>query len=154
MGRFSCKGCVKITIYENSASSHVEIQHIIHPIRLDSSIPHEVKAFILSNIDLLPREIYKRLIKNNLNINICQKQIYFWWVELGKGQYKRDEDSFLSAQKWLIEKSYQIIYQNESPKAFGFLTGLWNTLKNSQFEIREVGVDATCKFAALHNYFI
>ncbi|RHZ76766.1 hypothetical protein Glove_193g39 [Diversispora epigaea] len=83
------------------------------------------------------------LVECGLNINICQKQIHFWWTELGKSRYKRNEDSFLSAQKWLEEKSHQIIFQKDAPKAFGFLTELWNTLKNSHFEIYEIGVDAT-----------
>ena len=100
----------------------------------------------MDNIDLLPREIYKRLVENGLNINICQKQIHYWWTELGKSKYKHDEDPFLSAQKWLKEKAYQIIFQKEVPKAFGFLTGLWNTLQNFRFKIQEIGVDATCKY--------
>jgi hypothetical protein len=55
-----------------------------------------------------------------------------------------------------LEKSYQIIFQKESPKALGFLTELWNTLKNYQFKIREIGVDATCKqlFQIKINIFI
>ena len=145
MKRFPCKGCIKITIYEDSTFSDIEIHHILHSVRPDITIPPSVKKFILDNIDLLPREIYKRLIERGLNINIRQKQIHYWWVELGKDRYKRDEDSFLSAKKWLLEKSYQIIFQKESPKALGFLTGLWNTLQNSQFKIYEIGVDATCK---------
>jgi hypothetical protein len=156
MERFACKGCVKITIYENSTFSNIEIYHILHLIRPNFTISPAVKQFILNNIDLLPREIYKRLVDRGLNINIRQKQIHFWWVELGKTRYKRDEDSFISAEKWLLEKSYQIIFQKESPKALGFLTELWNTLKNFQFKIREIGVDATCKqlFQIKINIFI
>src|SRR6266542_2391487 len=84
MERFSCKGCVKITLNKDPTFFNIEIYHILHPIRPDTSIPNEVKTFILDNIDLLPREIYKRLIERGLNINIRQKQIHFWWVELGK----------------------------------------------------------------------
>ena len=109
------------------------------------TIQPSVKKFILDNIDLLPREIYKRLVEHGLNINIRQKQVHFWWSELGKNRYKRDEDSFLSAQKWLKEKSYSVIFQKENPKALGFLTDLWNILQSSQFKIHEIGVDATCK---------
>jgi hypothetical protein len=145
MERFACKGCVKIIIYENSTISDIEIYHILHPTRPNVTISPAVKQFILDNIDLLPREIYKRLVDRGLDINIRQKQVHFWWVELGKTRYKRDEDSFLSAEKWLLEKSYQIILRKENPKALGFLTELWDILQNSQFKIREIGVDATCK---------
>ncbi|RIA82005.1 hypothetical protein C1645_836045 [Glomus cerebriforme] len=113
MRHFSCNGCVKITIYENSTLSKIETKHILHSIRPDTSISQNIKTFILENTDLLPREIYKRLVERGLNTNIRQKQIHFWWVEL------------------------------ESPKAFGFLTKLWNILQNSHFSIDEIGIDAT-----------
>ena len=146
MEHFSCNGVVKITFYENSESSNIEIHHILHSIQPNIAILPEIKSFILDNIDLLPREIYKRLIEHGLNINIHQKQIHFWWTELGKNRYKQNEDSFLSAQTWLKEKSYQIIFQKESSKAFGFLTNLWKIVNDSQLKINEIGVDATCKY--------
>src|SRR5271170_3519412 len=146
MNHFSCKGYIKITIYEEFTTLfYIEMQHNLHPIRPDVTISSEIKHFILDNIDLLPREIYKRLVERGLSINIRQKQIHFWWTELGKNRYKRDENAFISAQKWLEENSYQIIFQKEVPQALGFLTKLWDTLKNSQFKIREIGLDATCK---------
>jgi hypothetical protein len=143
MNRYSCEGCIKISIYEDLAN--IEMQHILHPTRADVSIPNEIKLFISENIDLLPREIYKRLVERGLDLNIRQKQIHFWWTEIGKDRYKRDENSFLSAQKWLEESSYQIIFQKNSPNALGFLTKLWDELQTLQFKIHEIGIDATCK---------
>ncbi|CAB4433197.1 unnamed protein product [Rhizophagus irregularis] len=122
---------------------YIEIKHHLHPKKADTSISPEIKQFILDNIDLLPREIYKRLVEQGLDINIRQKQVHFWWSEIGKKRYKRDNDPFSSAQKWLEEKSYHIIFQKDNPKAFGFLTNFWNILKNSQFKVSEIGVDAT-----------
>src|SRR2546425_192601 len=78
INHYTCNGYVKITIHENLISSDIEINHLLHPMRPDISIPSEVKQFILDNIDLLPREIYKLLVKCSLNINIHQKQIHFW----------------------------------------------------------------------------
>ena len=146
MCHLSCNGGFKITIYEHSTLSKIELKHVLHSVWPDTLISNEIKTFILENIDLLLREIYKRLVECGLNINIRQKQIHFWWVELGKNRYKRDEDPFISAIKWLNEKSYRIVFHKESPKAFGFLTKLWNTLQTSQFKICEIGVDATCKW--------
>lgn len=143
MIRYNCEGYIKISIHEDLAL--LEMKHLLHQTRADISIPLDVKQFILNNIDLLPHEIYKRLVEHDLNINIRQKQVHFWWTELGKGRYKRNEDSFISAKNWLEEKSYEIIFQNEAPKTLGFLTILWHTLQNSQFQICEIGVDATCK---------
>src|SRR5205809_2399795 len=62
MHHFSCNCCIKITIYENSTLFNVEIHHTLHPSQPNTSISHEIKNFILENIDLLPREIYKRLV--------------------------------------------------------------------------------------------
>jgi len=88
MNQFSCNECLKITICEESALSDIEIQHILHPIRPYASISSEIKCYILDNIDLLPWEIYKRLVENGLSINIRQKQIHFWWTELDRNRYK------------------------------------------------------------------
>ncbi len=68
MNRYSCEGCVKITFYQDFAN--IKMQHYLHPTPPDILISPEIKNFILDNIDLLPREIYKQLIKQSLNINI------------------------------------------------------------------------------------
>ena len=153
MSCYTCNGCVKITIHEN-LSSNIKINHLLHSTRPDISIPSEVKQFILDNIDLLPREIYKRLVERGLDINIRQKQVHFWWTELGKDRYKRDENPFISAKKWLEEKSYNIIFQKENLKALGFLTNFWNILNNSQFKVSEIGVDATCKYILNYKLYL
>lgn len=61
------------------------MEYFLHPVRPDTSISPEVKYYILDNIDLLPWEIYKRLVENGLNVNLHQKQIYFGeqsWVKI------------------------------------------------------------------------
>ncbi|CAB4444975.1 unnamed protein product [Rhizophagus irregularis] len=50
--------------------------------------------------------------------------------------------TLISAQKWLKEDSYHVIFQKNCPNSLGFLIELWNVLKNSQFKIHEIGVDA------------
>src|SRR5438046_2730531 len=92
MHRYSCEGYVKISIYEDLAN--IEMHHILHPARVDVSITPEIKLFISENIDLLPREIYKRLVERELDLNIRQKQIHFWWTEIGQKRYKRDKILF------------------------------------------------------------
>ncbi|CAB4383213.1 unnamed protein product [Rhizophagus irregularis] len=142
MKRYACNGCIKITIYGDLTLSNIKINHLLHPIRPNVSISTEIKQFILENVNLLSREIYKRLIEQGLDINVRQKHVHFWWTELRKNQYRRDKNPFLSAKKWLEEKLYKIIFQKEE-KALGFLTKFWDILKNSQFKISEIGVDAT-----------
>ena len=75
MDRYSCEGYVKITFCQDFAN--IKMQYYLHPTPSDILISPEIKNFILDNIDLLSREIYKQLIKQGLNINIRQKQIHF-----------------------------------------------------------------------------
>ena len=113
----------------------------------NNNIARVVKKIFLLTLLLL---IMENLIALAMLIAFKIRQsIHFWWVELDKSRYKRDESPFLSAIKWLEEKSYQIIFQKETTKAFGFLTGLWDMLKNIQFKIHEIGVDATCKYTVI-----
>jgi hypothetical protein len=143
---YSCNSCVKITIYEDFTLFEIEINHLLHLTKPSISISSEIKQFIWNNIDLLPHKIYKWLTKHDLNINIWQKQIHYWWTELGKVDIYEIKILFI---KWLKKKLYNIIFQKENPKAFGFLTKFWNILENFQFKVSEIGVDATCKYISI-----
>ncbi|RGB39365.1 hypothetical protein C1646_803616, partial [Rhizophagus diaphanus] len=110
MKRFTCDGTIKISIDKNMKISEIELRHKdLHTRPVNKSVPQSVKDFIKENIDLLPREIYKRLVNNGLDISIKQKQIHFWWTELGQERYKCCEDAFESACIWLLENNYNII---------------------------------------------
>jgi len=76
MNWFLYKRCIKVIIHKKYAN--VEIKYLLHSVKLNVSILSEIKHFILENIDLLLREIYKRLVEYELSTNIHQKQIYFW----------------------------------------------------------------------------
>ncbi|CAG8666132.1 10985_t:CDS:1, partial [Scutellospora calospora] len=52
---------VTITISQDFALAKIEIYYYLHPTCLDNSISLEIKQYILKNIDLFPREIYKHL---------------------------------------------------------------------------------------------
>ncbi|CAG8804094.1 25995_t:CDS:2 [Gigaspora margarita] len=139
---FSCKGQIAITISQDLTFTNIEMYHYTHSPRSDNSISLEIKQYILENIDLLPCEIFRCLAMQNLNIIIHQKQIHFWWTELGRKRYKRDDNSFFLAKKWLIENSHQIIIQKESPQAIGFLSEIWNMINCSGIQINEIGIDS------------
>src|SRR5438067_12576214 len=64
MNRYACKGCIKITIYEDLASSDIEIKHLVHPTKPNVSISPEIKQFIQDNIDLL----HVKYINDLLNV--------------------------------------------------------------------------------------
>ncbi|RIB21082.1 hypothetical protein C2G38_2177556 [Gigaspora rosea] len=97
--------------------------HLLHSLRLDNSFLLKTKQFILSKIICYyvkftmiscTRFEYQYLSKANTLL------VYRTW----KKTVRRDNDFFLSAQKWLKEKLYHIIFQKEVPKAIGFLTTL------------------------------
>ncbi len=66
---FFCKRNIEITIYKELELSNIKIYYILYLIWSDITILPEIKKFILNNIDLLLWEIYKKLIKCDLNIN-------------------------------------------------------------------------------------
>ena len=61
--------------------------------------------------------------------------------------YKRNENAFISAKKWLEECNYKIIFYSESPiQAIRFMTGLEKIIENNKIHLYECGIDATYMF--------
>lgn len=147
MERFDCEGTVKIAINEVTKIAKVTLQHdFLHARPNIVTIPSNIKNFIKENIDLLPREIYARLVNKGLDPSLRQKQIHFWWTQLGQDRYKRHENAFESAKLWLKEGQYQVILEEMQPVyALAVATGFYEHFKQMKFEIRECGIDATCK---------
>ena len=139
---------LKITIDIAASTFQVHLVHeCLHPPPSNHSVSDSVKDFIRENINFLPREIYAKLVSNGMDLAICQKQIYFWWSKFMSNNYKRNENAFISAKKWLEECNYEIIFYSESPiQAIGFMTGLEKIIENNKIHLYECGIDATCKF--------
>jgi hypothetical protein len=147
MERFDCSGVIKVSINQSTMMAEVHLQHdFLHAQPKDTSVSQDIKDFIHENIDLLPRKIYARLVSNGMNSEIRQKQIHFWWLELGKDRYKCQEDAFESSIQWLKENQYRIILEQRQPvRALAVLTGLYEDLQEMEVDIHECGIDATCK---------
>ena len=146
--RFDCGGFIKISINEITQMTEVTLYHrILHEKPMDMSITQNIKDFIKNNIDLLPREIYARLISEGINLLVRQKQIHFWWSQLGQDRYKRHDNAFESAYIWLLENQYNIILQQVEPvHALAFDTGFLEQLNGLGIIINESGIDATCEY--------
>ena len=140
---------LKITIEIAASIFQVHITHkYLHPPPSNHSVSDSIKDFIKENINLLPREIYANLVSNGMDLSICQKQIHFWWSKFMVNHYKRDDNAFISARKWLEEYNYEIILYLESPvQAIGFMTGLDNIIEKNRIHLYECGIDATCKLS-------
>lgn len=147
MERFNCNGTAKITIDKQTNKIKLVFKHnLIHARPKDVAVPQSIKEFIEKNIDLLPREIYARLVDNDLSLMIREKQIHYWWSELGKSRYKRQDDAFSSAMQWLRENQCKIILEEVHPvRALAIITELVDYLSQKSVNIRECGIDATCK---------
>ena len=67
--------------------ANVSVNHdFLHKKSINTEVPQDVKDFIKEHIDLLPKEIYARLVSKDLDLHICQKQIHFWWSKLGQNR--------------------------------------------------------------------
>jgi hypothetical protein len=147
MKRFDCCGEINVTINLETKIASVNVIHkILHELPKEANVSQHVKDFITENIDLLPREIYARLVENGLDLGIRQNQIYFWWTKLGEHRFKRDSNAFQSAKTLLKENDCTIILETDLPvQAIAFETGLYQMLIKNGILINEVGIDATCK---------
>ncbi|CAG8793302.1 43654_t:CDS:2, partial [Gigaspora margarita] len=146
MEQFDCSGTVKITINQsNNNIATLSLKHkLIHEQPKDITVSQDVKEFIRENIDQLLREIYAQLVGSSLNPLIWQKQIYFWWSELGQNRYKHQDDAFESAIQWFKEGQHKIILEQSQPiRALAIMTELHDYLLKININIHECGIDAT-----------
>jgi hypothetical protein len=146
MERFTCNGLIKITINNTSQVAELTLQHsILHRKPKKVSISQEVKTFIKRNMDLLPREIYSQLVRNNADPSIRQKHVHFWWSQFVQERYKRHNNAFESAILWLRERHYDIILNETEPvRALAFDTRMLDQMNHLRININECGIDATC----------
>jgi hypothetical protein len=120
---------------------------IAHPYPVDNNISDDVKTFIQSNSNLLPKDIYSQLIQQDLNTTIRQKQIHFWWSKYMQEKFKYHECAFTSSGLWLQEQEQNIIFQISTPvHAIAFSTGFTKMLQKHGYNIIECGIDATCTY--------
>ncbi|CAG8436323.1 3850_t:CDS:2, partial [Scutellospora calospora] len=137
MERFDCNGCIKVNINLTLQIARITVEHnILHSKPNNVAVPEDVKQYIKNNIDLLPREIYARLIDKGMDTSIVQKQIHYWWATFGSNRYIRHNDAFKSALMWIEEECYKVIVNTTTPvRAIGFLTGLLDDFKRLNINI-------------------
>ena len=136
---------INLNIIANIFQIHI-IYEYPHPPPSDYSVPDFIKNFIKENINLLPHEVYVKLVSNGIDLSIRQNQIHFWWSKFMADHYKRDENPFISTKKWLEEYNFEIILNLDFPvQAIGFMTGLDKIVEKNKIRLYECGIDATCK---------
>ncbi|KAJ7656928.1 hypothetical protein DFH06DRAFT_1328467 [Mycena polygramma] len=83
MCRFPCKGTLQIT-------SHLHYVNI--------SINAEIKEFVEQHKEDSAANIWTRVLAQNPQTEVTQKQIYALWSELNEGEWRLDDDQVKSAQ--------------------------------------------------------
>ncbi|CAB4422381.1 unnamed protein product [Rhizophagus irregularis] len=144
--RFDCDSVVKIMIDITNQQAIIDYTHgILHKRPERHPISEDIKEFINSQLHLSPAEIFAQLELNNPDIT--QKQIHYWWTQIMKNNYQRDQDQLISSYSLLNERNYNIILMDldGDVKYIGFITPLFQQLINK----KEVLVDATYKTNAL-----
>ena len=140
--RFDCDSIIKITINTNNQQAALDYAHsILHKRPERYLIDEETKEFINSQLHLSPAEIFEQLELNNPNLT--QKQVHYWWTQMMKKKYERNQNQLISTHLLLNENNYNIIFMelDGDVKYLGFITPLFQKLMYN----KEILVDATCK---------
>ncbi|GBC07411.1 hypothetical protein RclHR1_07440016 [Rhizophagus clarus] len=106
--RFDCDSTIKITINITNLQAEIDYTHgILHKRPERHPINENIKEFINSQLHLSPAEIFAQLELNNPDIT--QKQIHYWWTQIMKKNYQKDQDQLISSYLLLNERNYNII---------------------------------------------
>ncbi|CAB4389486.1 unnamed protein product [Rhizophagus irregularis] len=130
--RFDCNGILKIKIDIDSKTAIVQLYHdLIYDRPEKSNISQEIKSFIKDRLCQTPTEIFSQLEINNLNLT--QKQCYYWWTELIKKEFQKDPDQLKSSLLLLKENNKETIMQDivGDIKYFAFITPYLFIIKRS-----------------------
>jgi hypothetical protein len=149
--RFDCESTIKIIINTDNQQATINYTHgILHKRPERYLINEEIKEFINSQMHLSPAEIFGQLELNNPNIT--QKQVHYWWTQIMKKNYEKNQNQLISTHLLLSEKNYNIILMdlNGDVKYIGFITPLFQKLVNN----KEILVDATCKYSLKLAFYI
>ena len=167
-GPSDCDGRLTIRVPINEGRISVDYyHHVIHapPYRVDTKPGPEALAYIESNIEMGPSELYKNMcnrgivgafpssfIPFNLVILIksleiglmIQKQVYYYWAVHMKKLFLRDANQFVSAVKLLEEMSaFHVQYVEETaPRSISVCTSIGLQIMASR-RIQEVYIDST-----------
>ncbi len=141
--RFDCDSVIKIVINTNNQLVTIDYVHsILHKRPERYLISEPTKEFIYSQLHLSPAEIFEQLETNNPNIT--QKQVHYWWTQMMKKNYERDQNQLIFTHLLLNEKDFNIIFIDliGDVKYVGFITPLFQHLIHN----KEIFVDATCMY--------
>jgi hypothetical protein len=142
--RCECGGFITIKIdYENNLA-FFKLDHTLHSRPNHIDITDSIKQYINANIRLSVSEIYREIKEQQLPGHelLTRGQVYYWWNRQTVMEYQRDNNESISAQLFLQEKKYSIIFQTTEPiETFAFITPFLSQFPHDAFEI--IVTDAT-----------
>jgi hypothetical protein len=148
MERFECSSKLTISTSLHERVLTIALQHSYHIPYVDINLSTEVKEYIDEHISLsTPAEIYDGLRHANISgaDSVSRFQVYYRWQQSNCGTWRRDKDSWASAQKLLSESEKDDVqfseFRSGNVRALGiFFQSSIQPLKNSA---KELAMDAT-----------
>ncbi|RIB19546.1 hypothetical protein C2G38_2136760 [Gigaspora rosea] len=143
MQRFHCRGWLTLTIDLQKFQVTIELTHEYHAEYVDVRVMNEIKEYIQTNLQQMPRNIWENL--GTRSVNITEKQIYYWWMTLSQHIWKKDENQIQSAIK-IIEQydNIEILLTVEDSGVTMISFGVKEIINRLGVNAVEIGVDATC----------
>lgn len=151
MIRYNCKGEMTIKEYPDGSFLVLGKHALIHPRKMETTVPEKVLEYIRQNLTKSSGEIYSDLAKWKEMENVTQKQIYYHWNKLMASSYRRSTDQIESTVALINElNGVELLYFDDSrPKSIAVLTKVGIKLMSLQSPV-EIFIDSTCNTFSFH----
>ncbi|KAJ7676538.1 hypothetical protein DFH06DRAFT_976739 [Mycena polygramma] len=101
MDRFPCQGTLQITVDDENLDMPLRLKikhHKAHLHYVDININKKIKTLVESLRNESATNIWTRVLRENPDTEVTQKQIYALWRDLNQGAWHLDDDQVKSAQ--------------------------------------------------------
>ncbi|KAJ7448909.1 hypothetical protein FB451DRAFT_1053504, partial [Mycena latifolia] len=155
MDRFPCNGALQITVDDDQLDIPLRLKlrhHQPHLHYVDISISKNVRDLVESLKHESATNIWTRVLRENPNTEVTQKQIYALWSDLNQGAWRLDDDQVKSAQMVLDQmhgKEVEVIPINAEQGLHAMAFGLKEVLDGWGERTEELAMDSTCRFSAV-----
>ncbi|KAJ7482135.1 hypothetical protein B0H11DRAFT_2157722 [Mycena galericulata] len=153
MDRFPCNGYLRITVVDGDETVGLRLtHHRAHAQYINISMDEEIKQVIEEMKNSTASAVWDRILRENPDTELTQKQVYAHWARLNESVWKLDPDQVKSATM-LLERldgeKIEIIPVQKEPGIEAISFSFINILRDFGDQIEEVAMDSTWKTNAL-----
>ncbi|KAJ7440654.1 hypothetical protein B0H11DRAFT_1750566 [Mycena galericulata] len=153
MDRFPCNGYLRITVVDGDETVRLRLtHHRAHSQYINISMDEEIKQVIEEMKNSTASAVWDRILRENPDTELTQKQVYAHWARLNESVWKLDPDQVKSATM-LLERldgeKIEIIPVQKEPGIEAISFSFINILRDFGDQIEEVAMDSTWKTNAL-----